>query len=118
MGRGRPKGSKNRKTLERERIAHLAEAQEQPEKPMIFEDATKDTKPTNIIIPEREICINNTCVFIALKNKETDMATAKKLPSGNWRVRVCIGKDENGKYKYKSFTDKDKSFQVYNLYAK
>ena len=36
------------------------------------------------------------------------MATAKKLPSGNWRVRVCIGKDENGKYRYKSFTDKDK----------
>ena len=28
---------------------------------------------------------------------------AKKLPSGNWRVRVSIGKVD-GKYKYKSFT--------------
>ena len=32
------------------------------------------------------------------------MANAKKLPSGNWRVRVYIGKDKNGKDKYKSFT--------------
>lgn len=32
------------------------------------------------------------------------MANAKKLPSGNWRVRVYIGKDKDGKDKYKSFT--------------
>lgn len=32
------------------------------------------------------------------------MATAKKLPSGNWRVRIYIGKDSNGKPVYKSFT--------------
>ena len=32
------------------------------------------------------------------------MANAKKLPSGNWRVRVYIGKGKDGKDKYKSFT--------------
>ena len=32
------------------------------------------------------------------------MAKAKKLPSGNWRVRVYAGKDENGKAFYQSFT--------------
>lgn len=32
------------------------------------------------------------------------MATAKKLPSGNWRVQVFSHKDENGKPKYVSFT--------------
>ena len=32
------------------------------------------------------------------------MATAKKLPSGNWRVQVFSHKDENGKNKYISFT--------------
>lgn len=32
------------------------------------------------------------------------MATAKKLPSGSYRVNLYIGKDENGKRKYKSFT--------------
>lgn len=32
------------------------------------------------------------------------MATAKKLPSGNWRVRAYIGEDENGKKLTKSFT--------------
>lgn len=32
------------------------------------------------------------------------MAKAKKLPSGNWRVRVYAGKDEAGKNRYKSFT--------------
>ena len=32
------------------------------------------------------------------------MATAKKLPSGNWRVLVYSGKDQNGKRKYESFT--------------
>lgn len=31
------------------------------------------------------------------------MARAKKLPSGSWRVRACVGKSE-GKYIYKSFT--------------
>ena len=32
------------------------------------------------------------------------MATAKKLPSGQYRVLIYIGKDNNGKRKYKSFT--------------
>lgn len=36
------------------------------------------------------------------------MANAKKLPSGSWRVRAYIGKDENGKPIYKSFTGTDK----------
>lgn len=32
------------------------------------------------------------------------MATAKKLPSGRYRVLVYIGNDDNGKKRYKSFT--------------
>ncbi|MBR1528658.1 MAG: site-specific integrase [Oscillospiraceae bacterium] len=32
------------------------------------------------------------------------MASAKKLPSGNWRIQVYAGKDENGKNIMKSFT--------------
>lgn len=36
------------------------------------------------------------------------MATAKKIPSGNYRCTVYIGKDESGKKKYKTFTDPDK----------
>ena len=32
------------------------------------------------------------------------MASARKLPSGNYRVNLFIGMDENGKRKYKSFT--------------
>lgn len=32
------------------------------------------------------------------------MATAKKLPSGSWRVNAYIGRDENGKQIRKSFT--------------
>lgn len=32
------------------------------------------------------------------------MAKAKKLPSGNWRVRLYTGKDTSGKAVYKSFT--------------
>ena len=32
------------------------------------------------------------------------MATARKTASGNWRVRVPAEKDEDGKWKYKSFT--------------
>lgn len=32
------------------------------------------------------------------------MAKAKKLPSGSWRVRLYIGKDDAGKPQYKSFT--------------
>lgn len=36
------------------------------------------------------------------------MANAKKLPSGNWRVNLYIGKDDNGKRKYKSFTAETK----------
>ena len=35
------------------------------------------------------------------------MATARKLPSGSWRVYLYIG-TENGKRKYKSITDTDK----------
>lgn len=33
------------------------------------------------------------------------MAKAIKLPSGNWRVYVYAGKDENGKRQYKSITE-------------
>lgn len=36
------------------------------------------------------------------------MAKAKKLPSGNWRVQVFDGYDENRKRKYKSFTAETK----------
>lgn len=36
------------------------------------------------------------------------MAAIDKLPSGNWRCRISIGKDENGKYRYKTFTGKTK----------
>lgn len=32
------------------------------------------------------------------------MASAKKLPSGNWRVQLFVGKDANGKRIYESFT--------------
>lgn len=32
------------------------------------------------------------------------MATAKKLPSGRWRVQLYIGTDDSGKRLYKSFT--------------
>ena len=32
-----------------------------------------------------------------------------QLPSGNYRTRVCIGKDENGVRKFKSFTAKTKA---------
>ena len=32
------------------------------------------------------------------------MATAKKLPSGEWRIQKYIGKDDNGKRIYKYFT--------------
>lgn len=32
------------------------------------------------------------------------MAKAKKLPSGSWRVQIFVGKGEDGKRKYKSFT--------------
>lgn len=37
------------------------------------------------------------------------MATAKKLPSGSWRVRVFSHKDETGKRIYRSFTSDDPS---------
>lgn len=36
------------------------------------------------------------------------MASAKKLPSGSWRVNLFIGKDANGKRQYKSFTAETK----------
>ena len=32
------------------------------------------------------------------------MASAKKLPSGSWRVNLYIGKTPDGKRQYKSFT--------------
>lgn len=41
------------------------------------------------------------------------MTNAKKLPSGNWRIRICIGKDNNGKYTYKSFTAETKKEAEY-----
>ena len=40
------------------------------------------------------------------------MAKAKKLPSGNWRVQLYIGK-ENGKRIYKSFTEETKKAAEY-----
>lgn len=43
------------------------------------------------------------------------MATAKKTPSGKWRCLAYIGKDENGKRQYKSFTaasKKEAEFQA------
>lgn len=36
------------------------------------------------------------------------MATPKKLPSGNWRMQVYIGKDANGKRLYQSITASSK----------
>ena len=36
------------------------------------------------------------------------MATAKQLPSGNWRVRVYVGKKKDGTPKYKSITAETK----------
>lgn len=41
------------------------------------------------------------------------MATAKKLPSGNWRVQVYAGKDVNGKTISKSFTASTKKEAEY-----
>lgn len=41
------------------------------------------------------------------------MATAKKLPSGNWRTKIFVGKDINGKNIYKSFTAKTKKESEY-----
>lgn len=41
------------------------------------------------------------------------MAKAKKLPSGSWRVNQYIGKDENGKRVYKSFTAETKKAAEY-----
>ncbi len=40
------------------------------------------------------------------------MASAKKLPSGNWRVNLYVGK-ENGRRKYKSFTAETKKEAEY-----
>ena len=36
------------------------------------------------------------------------MATARKLPSGSWRVRVYVGTNGEGKKEYKSFTGRTK----------
>lgn len=41
------------------------------------------------------------------------MAKAKKLPSGNWRVNQYVGKDDNGKRIYKSFTASTKKEAEY-----
>ncbi|MGN1097307.1 MAG: hypothetical protein ACI4SS_00230 [Clostridia bacterium] len=41
------------------------------------------------------------------------MATAKKLPSGNWRVRAYAGKGPDGKNIYKSFTASTKKEAEY-----
>lgn len=41
------------------------------------------------------------------------MATARRLPSGNWRVNQYIGLDENGKRRYKSFTAPSKKQAEY-----
>lgn len=41
------------------------------------------------------------------------MGKAKKLPSGNWRVQVYIGKDIMGKPRYKSFTAASKKEAEY-----
>lgn len=49
------------------------------------------------------------------------MAKAKKLPSGNWRVRVYAGKDDQGKPVYRSFTaptKRDAEFQAAEFLAK
>lgn len=51
------------------------------------------------------------------------MATAKKLPSGNWRVNLYTGKDLKGRRQYKSFTadtKKEAEFMAaeYNLKRK
>lgn len=37
------------------------------------------------------------------------MAKAKKLPSGNWRVQLFVGKNEQGKNVYESFTAETKA---------
>lgn len=41
------------------------------------------------------------------------MATAKKLPSGSWRVLIYTGKDGTGKRQYKSFTASTKKAAEY-----
>lgn len=41
------------------------------------------------------------------------MASARKLPSGNWRVLVYTGKDTNGKRQYESFTASTKKKAEY-----
>lgn len=41
------------------------------------------------------------------------MSTAKQLPSGNWRCRLFVGKDENGKPVYESFTEATKKEAEY-----
>lgn len=53
-------------------------------------------------------------MFYGVNMKGVDaMATAKKLPSGNWRVRVYLGKDITGKNIYKSFTASTKKEAEY-----
>lgn len=48
-----------------------------------------------------------------MKGELKEMAKAKRLPSGNWRVNLYIGTDINGKRKYKSFTSETKSEAEY-----
>lgn len=50
--------------------------------------------------------------YCAQIEKGDNMATARKLPSGSYRVRVFVG-IENGKKKYKSFTAKTKKEAEY-----
>ena len=45
------------------------------------------------------------------------MAKAKKLPSGNWRARVYVGKDANGKRIYESVTASTKKEAEYQAAA-
>lgn len=45
------------------------------------------------------------------------MATAKKLPSGSYRVLLYIGKAADGKRKYKSFTGLSKKDVEYEAAA-
>ena len=45
------------------------------------------------------------------------MATAKKLPSGSWRVQLYAGKTPDGKRRYLSFTANTKKEAEYQELA-
>ena len=55
-------------------------------------------------ISSSEALVTENSAFFALIFKEDDMATARKLPSGSWRIRVFSHTDSSGKKIYKSFT--------------